>query len=326
MGKDFTHIHIHTEYSLSDGINKIDKLCEHVKNSGMSACAITDHGAMGGIIEFYKTAEKIGIKPILGVEAYTTFDEDDLENKDKTRDNMHCVILAQDDEGLSNLISLTNKAYLNNFYYKPRISIQNLHGNTNGIIATSGCLGGIVRKVGTFDEGNKTFEDTTGACQTQLELFSTLFGGRFYAEIQDLPIWKQQAYNTWLIKKARDMNIPLVITADAHFLTEDDYETHRLIVAKNMGKILTDDKEDNDDLIYHREHHVRIPEDMYKSACKLDAEEAFWNTTEIAKQCDLKIKLGEYKYPYFDITQENDYEDFLLWEKKRFEYESSKVN
>lgn len=320
MSKDFCHLHVHTEYSTLDGINKVDKLCAHVKAHGMSACAITDHGVMGGVVEFYKAAEKTGIKPLIGIEAYLTFDEDGLENTDKTKDNMHCVMLAQDEVGLQNLIWLSNRAFLHNFYYKPRISIKNLEGKTSGIIATSSCLGGIVSKVGVFDEGNRSFEeDISKGCQAQLELFSTLFAGRFYAEVQDLPIWEQRAYNEWLIKKAKDMGIPTVITADAHFLTEDDFETHRLIMAKNTGKVLKEYETDDDGLVYHCAHHVRTPDSMYESACKLGAEEAFWNTTEVAKQCDLKLTLGNYKYPRFDITQEEDYDDFLEWEKTRFE-------
>jgi len=115
------------------------------------------------------------------------------------------------------------------------------------------------------------------------------------------------------------MDIPLVITSDAHFLTEDDFETHRLIMAKNTGKLLDEYKEDDDGLTYHRVHHVRTPENMYKSACSLGAEDAFYNTTKIAEQCNLEIKLGEYKYPQFDIEQEEDYSDFLMWEKQRFQ-------
>jgi DNA polymerase-3 subunit alpha len=282
----------------------------------MSACAITDHGSMGGIIEFYKTSKDVGIKPIIGVEAYITLDEDGLENKDKTKDNMHCVMLAQNQEGLENLISLVNKAYLSNFYYKPRVSIYNLLGNTNGIIATSACLGGVVAKTGIFSRNEKVFVDPEGKAEKQLKYFSRLFGGRFYAEIQDLPIEEQKAYNQWLIAKAKENDIPLIIAADAHFLKAEDYQTHRLVMAKNMGKFLNEYEQDEDGLFYYKEHHVRSPDDMYKSACELGVEEAYWNTTKIAEQCNLEITLGEYKFPQFDITQESDYEDFLEWEKQ----------
>ena len=317
MSRDFTHLHVHTEYSILDGINKVDKLCQYVNEQGMSACAITDHGSMGGIIEFYKAAKKNNIKPIIGVEAYVTADKDDLENQDKTKDNMHCVLLAQNQEGLANLIWLVNKSYLNNFYYKPRVSIHNLKGRTNGIIATSACMGGILCKPGTYNEEEKTFTDPDGICKKQMETFAELFKDRFYLELQDLPVSKQQAYNKWLIDQSKKTNLPLVITSDAHFLTEDDFETHRFVMAKNMGKVLEEYKEDEDGLIYHRVHHVRTPENMYKSACDLGAEEAFYNTVKIAEQCSLEISLGEYKYPQFDITQEPDYQDFLIWEKQR---------
>lgn len=317
MSRDFTHIHLHTQYSILDGIIKIDKLCEYVKANGMSACVITDHGVMGGVIEFYKTAKKVGIKPIIGMESYVTLNEDDLENKDKTRDNMHCVLLAQNEEGFANLIWLSNRAHLHNFYYKPRISIHNFEGRTNGLISTSGCLGGIICKPGILNKEEKTFSDPTGICEGQIDTFSRLFKDRFYLEIQDLPCWEQKEYNKWLIGKAREKDIPLVIAADAHFLTEDDFETHRLVMAKNYGKVLEEYKEDDDGLVYFREHHVRTPDDMYESACKLGAEDAFYNTTKIAEQCNLEIKLGEYKFPKFDITQEPDYQEFLEWEKQQ---------
>jgi len=124
--KDFCHLHVHTEYSILDGINRIKALADHVKNTGMSSCAITDHGTLYGVVEYYKAARDAGIKPIIGVEAYLTDDEDGItDNKDKTRDNYHCIMVANNEAGLRNLYWLTNQANLHNFYYRPRISISN---------------------------------------------------------------------------------------------------------------------------------------------------------------------------------------------------------
>lgn len=323
MSKDFCHLHVHTEYSILDGINRVDQLAQHVKEQGMSSCAITDHGTLYGLVEFYKEAQKSGIKPLIGVEAYITFDEDGIEdNKHKTKDNHHCIMVAQNEEGLRNLFWLTNNANLHNFYYRPRISVENLKaGRANGIIATSSCLGGIVSKRGQYRKqsaNDGTFEDTDGSAVHALDTFRDIFGGRFYAEIQDNPeFWQQGAYNRWLVEKARDMSIPLVITADAHFLTKEDKATHDLVMAKQMGKTLEEYEGDEDGMVYGEGHYIRSPEEMYQAALKYNAEEAFWNTTEFAKQCDAHIALGDTKMPVFDIAEEDDYNEFQSWKEKR---------
>lgn len=313
---DFTHLHLHSEFSLLDGIIRIDKLVDHLKANDMTSCAISDHGVLSGWIDFYKAMKKEELSPLLAMEAYITYDQDGIEdNKDKTKDNLHAVLIAMNQEGYHNLIELNNYAHLHNFYYKPRASLSNLIAKNAGLICLSGCLGGIISRLGVYDEGNKTFDDQHGNCRKQLELFLKVFGDRFYAEIQDLPVWEQRAYNKWLIKQAKDMSIPLVLTTDAHFLTENDYETHRLVMAKNTGKTLDEYTMDEDGLVYQREHHVRTPEAMYKSAINLGVEEAFYNTQEIAKRCNVEITLGEYQYPQFDIESEPDYPAFLEWDK-----------
>lgn len=322
MSKDFCHLHVHTVYSILDGINKIKPLAKHVKASGMSACAITDHGVLHGVIDWWKAATDEGVKPIIGVEAYLTDDEDGIEdNKDKTRDNYHCILLAQNEQGLRNLYWLINQANLRNFYYRPRISIQHLlRGRSDGIIATSSCLGGVVAKRGEYDSGNRTFSGRDAL--QQLGLFSEVFQGRFYAEIQDNPqIWEQNAYNAWLIKEARAMNVPLVITSDAHWLSKADKDTHDLIMAQQLKCSVQEYKErgDEDGMSYGDGHYIRPPEEMYQAALKYGAEDAFWNTIEIAKNVDLKITLGEYKPPLFNIKNEDDYGDFQKWRATRFE-------
>jgi DNA polymerase-3 subunit alpha len=326
---------VHTVYSILDGINKINPLAKYVKDSGMSSCAITDHGVLHGIIDWYKAAKAEGIKPIIGVEAYLTNDEDGIEdNKYKTRDNYHCIMLAQNEEGLRNLYWLTNQANHYNFYYRPRISIKNLLSNerSKGIIVTSSCLGGIIAQASSefitnpetgkrkkhnscFDAGNKTFVGNTKV-KNQLGLFSEIFQGRFYAEIQDNPAhWEQNAYNNWLIKEARLMGIPLVISSDAHWLTKNDKDTHDLIMAQQLKCSIQEYKNrgDEDGIFYDTGHYIRSPDEMYEAALKYKAEDAFWNTTEIAKNINLELKLGEYQSPLFNIKGENDYNDFLKW-------------
>jgi DNA polymerase-3 subunit alpha len=327
MSKDFCHLHVHTEYSILDGINKVPDLCKYVKDQGMSACAITDHGVLYGVIEFYKNAKKNGINPLIGIEAYLTEDEDGIEdNKHKTRDNFHCIMVAQNEVGLRNLFWLTNRANESNFYYRPRISIKHLEaGRAEGIVATSSCLGGIASKLGRYNKQSAddgTFDDPDRVVVHQLARFASIFPNRFYAEVQDNPeFWEQKAYNRWLVQNATDMGIPLVITSDAHFLTKDDKETHNLIMAQQLKMTLEEYKNasDEDGLVYGNGHYIRSPEEMYQAALKYKCEEAFWNTIEIAKGCDVDITLGEYENPMFDITREDDYQEFQTWKATEYE-------
>jgi len=324
MSKDFTHLHVHTEYSILDGINKIPALCNYVKNQGMSACSITDHGTLYGIIEFYKEAKKIGINPLIGVEAYITGDEDGIEdNKFKTRDNHHCIIIAQNEQGLRNLLWLTNQANRYNFYYRPRISISNLEKRAEGLAATTSCLGGIISKRGEYIQseiGRNQFRDNENHATNALENFASIFNGRFYLEIQDNPeFWQQEVYNYWLIRQAKEMSLPLVITSDAHFLSKADKNTHNLIMAQQMKCTLNEYIGDEDGMHYGDGHYIRSPEEMLLAAKKCNAEEAFWNTGKIAESVNLDMKLGEVKMPSFDIEEEEDYNEFLSWKATRYE-------
>jgi DNA polymerase-3 subunit alpha len=319
MSKDFCHLHVHTEYSVLDGMNKISKLCAHVKKSGMSSCAITDHGNLHGLVEFYKSAKENGINPVIGVEAYLTNDADDLENPQKHRDNHHCILLAKNNTGLKNLIWLINQANLHNFYFKPRISFANLASRSEGLIATSSCLGGIVGKLGKFSEDGSTFIDD-GAASQSLSRYKELFGSNFYAEIQDHGESKEQiAYNKWLVKEAQKQKIPLVITADAHFLTEEDYETHKLMMAQQLKKTLKEYNSDEDGLTYFQGHCIRTIGSMHQASILLGAEEAFYNTTVIANQCKIDMKLGSYSSPNFEVSKMPDYEDFKQWRAQKYE-------
>jgi DNA polymerase-3 subunit alpha len=293
---------------------KIPSLVRKVKKRGMSSIAITDHGNMHGVIDLYRECKKEDVHPIIGCEVYITEDEDGIEdNQDKTKDNMHCVLLAKNNEGLSNLYWLCNQASLNNFYYKPRVSIHNLKTKRReNLIATSACLGGIIAHKGVFNEEDKSFKDPDGEALKIMRLFRDLFGKNFYAEIQDNPeMWRQTAYNEWLIETARKEEIPLVITADAHFLSKKDKSLHNIVMAQQMKMTLEE---------YDRKEecvgcYIRSPDEMLQAAKRCRAEEAFWNTEKIARQCNVEIKLGEYQTPFFDITKEKDFDEFLKWKE-----------
>ena len=315
MSKDFAHLHLHTIFSLLDGIIRPNELAKYVRQHGMTSVAQTDHGNLHGSVEFYKACKKENVRPILGCEVYLTNDPDGIENnKLKTKDNHHCVLLARNNAGFSTLIELVNKATLNNFYYKPRVSLENLKAaDTSNLYCLSACLGGLLSKRGKFDKENKAFGDPESQVIERLNLFKDLFQGRFYAEIQDNPeFWEQEAFNNFIIPLARQEDVPLIITADAHFLRAEDKQLHNLVMAQQMKKTLDELTCDEDGLYYGDGVYVRSPEDMFQSALKYGAEESFWNTLEISKDCEVEITLGEYENPHFDITKEDDYEEFLV--------------
>lgn len=318
MSKDFTHLHVHTDASALDGINKCDALCKHVKQNKMSACAVTDHGNMHAAIDFYKRAKENNINPLIGVEAYITSNEDHSE--EKQRDNNHCILIAMNNKGLQNLFWLSSQAALHNFYYKPRISLSNLMTHNEGLIATTSCLGGIVAKQGLFNPETKQFSDPEGKALKRLETFASIFNDRLYVEIQDNPeFWEQESYNNWLIQKAKDTKLPLVITSDAHYLTAQDKATHDLIMAQQLKIPLHEYQADDDGLKYGAGHYIRTAEEMYQAAIKYGAESSFWNTTELSKRCSIDIELGKWKTPKFDPSKEKDYKEFKAWKAKRNE-------
>lgn len=309
---NFCHLHVHTEYSLLDGTINIKKLMAHLKDQGMDSCAITDHGNLFGAIEFYRLAKEAGIKPILGCEAYITLDKDDLENKDKNRDNFHLTLLAQNTQGWKNLIWLISNAYLHNFYYKPRVYIGHLKSHAEGVIALTGCLAGLASRAGTYDQTEFTFTDPEGQALGLLQWLKEIYGDNLYAEIQDNAMWEQGTYNKWLLTQAQKMKIPSVITTDAHYLKQLDHATHEVIMAQQLGQTLEEYKASKE-MQYGTGYYIRSSEEMFDAAVRQGSEAAFWNTQKIAKLCNLEITLDKYQNPMFDITQCNDYQDFLRW-------------
>ena len=321
----FAHLHVHTEYSVLDGLNKIQPLVERVKALGMSTCAITDHGTLSGVIEFYKAMKKADLKPIIGMEAYITRDKDDLENTQKTRDNRHLVLLVMNSIGLKNLIWLNNRAYLHNFYYNPRIWVEHLKDHSDGLIATSACLAGVVAKRaivketgveqqgGVWDPDTQSFDDPYHTGRDYIKELREYFPDRFYLEVQDHPNWEQKAYNRWIKQQATLLELPMVITTDAHYPRAEDKEVHDLLMAQQFKMTLEEYQKKEQ---FELSNFIREPEDMYKTAADMGIEEAFWNTRDITEQCELDITLGKYQTPEFDITKCDDYKDFLKWQEK----------
>jgi len=318
---NFTHLHLHTQYSLLDGAILIPELIEYLKKYEMKACAITDHGWMAGVIDFYKNCKANNIKPLIGVEAYITEDEDGKENKDKVRDNGHLVLIAKNNQGYRDLLRLCSEAALNNFYYKPRISKRKLTQLSGNVVVTTACLGGVLAdklewKEDEYGRATECFDPNGTAVANEVDFYLDTFGQDFYLEIQE---WDsgdgyQQQYNRYLLDNFRARSIPFVIAADAHYLRSEDYELHKLLMALQM-KMTVAQYEDKPEMQYGPYFYVKTPEEMMEAAKKWNCEEAFHNTNQIADQCDVSIELGSYQLPRFKIEEAEDYREFLKWKE-----------
>jgi DNA polymerase III subunit alpha len=314
--KDFCHLHVHSMYSILDGENRIEALVEQANLYGMKHVALTDHGTMMGSLKFYKECKEKDIKPVIGVEAYITGDPDGLDKPDMTKDNHHLVMVAQNDTGLKNLMDLVSRAQLHNFYYKPRISKHNLTPElTEGIIATSACLGNEINRVGEWNPETGSY-DNLDAMREAAAWYAKTFPNRYYLEIQDNDdeAGQQAAYNAIVIRLAKELGLKNVITSDAHYTTLEAANTHTMLMAMQFKKTLADYVAGGE-MKYGPWFYLRSPEEMLEAARKYDCEEAFWNTVEIGNQCNVNIELGVYQTPEFNIQNEPDYADFLASEE-----------
>ncbi|WP_310602562.1 DNA polymerase III subunit alpha, partial [Anaerosporobacter sp.] len=294
---NFTHLHVHTEYSLLDGSNKITELVARVKELGMTSVAITDHGVMYGVIDFYRAAKAQGIKPILGCEVYVTpGSRFERENTGDSRYN-HLVLLAENDIGFHNLMKIVSRGFTEGFYYKPRVDYEVLEQYHEGIIALSACLAGIVAsdiRKGFYEEAKKE------ALRLQ-----DLFGeGNFFLELQDHGIPEQRTVNQGLLRLNHDTNIPLVATNDIHYTLESDEQAHDILLCIQTQKKVSDENR----MRYEGgQYYVKSPEEMEELFPY--AKEALENTNKIAERCNVEIVFGEYKLPSYDVP-----EGYSAWE------------
>jgi DNA polymerase-3 subunit alpha len=311
----YCHLHVHTQYSTLDSIIRIPNLVKRVKELGMSSICISDHGNMYGVMDFYKTCKKEGVKPLIACEAYTTFDKDGTDNEKKTKDNYHLVLIAKNQIGYQNLLWLVSNAYARNFYYKPRISFSSLKERSEGIIALSACLGSLLSKSMDWNIDNKTISinETT---YDSLNLLREIFQEDFYLEIQDHPNWEQEAYNYSIIKLADKFNIPLVLTSDAHYLNKEDEDTHKLAMAHQLKKTLEEYIQEGK-MFYNGYFYIRSPEEVKESLTKYNRPEIIDNIANIVNQCNVEIEIGKLYMPKFDIESQPDYEDFLKWKEEK---------
>jgi len=286
----FTHLHVHSHYSLLDGLPKIDEILNQVKLLGMDSVALTDHGVMYGVIEFYKKAKAAGIKPIIGEEFYIAFEKmtDKRPHIDDKR--FHLVLLAKNFEGYKNLIKLTTKAHLEGFYYKPRIDNKLLAQHSFGLIALSACLQGKIPRLILA----KNFEEAEKLAKFYRELFGP---DGFYLELQYHPnLPEQKRVNEGLIQLSRKLNIPLVATNDCHYLKSDDAEAQDILMAIN-----TDTQKDDPERLTMKGENFSMHSPEAMAEFFRDIPEAIENTQKIAKMCNVVIPLGKINLPYFEV-------------------------
>ena len=233
MKNKFTHLHVHTQYSLLDGSIRIPDLIKKTKDLGMDSIAITDHGSMFGVVDFYKEAKKQGIKPILGSEVYVAF-ENYLDKDNKEKKNYHLVLLAENNTGYKNLMKISSLAYVNGFYYRPRIDHNVLEEYSAGIIALSACLGGEVQ--------NHILDNNIDKARSLAEKYKQIFGEKnFYLELQDHSLDEQKRVNRELIKMSKELDIPLIASNDVHYLNKEDAGFHDVLLCVQTGKTVDDE-------------------------------------------------------------------------------------
>ncbi len=287
---NFTHLHVHTEYSLLDGSNKINEYVARVKELGMNSAAITDHGVMFGCIDFYRVAKAAGIKPILGCEVYVApgsrFDREIGQAEDRY---YHLVLLAENNHGYENLMKIVSKAFVDGFYYKPRVDMDLLQEYHEGIIALSACLAGEVAK--NITRG--MYEEAKSAALRYEKIFGK---GNFFLELQDHGIPQQQRVNQQLLRMSQETGIALVATNDVHYTYDTDAEAHDILLCVQTRKLLSDENR----MRYEGgQYYVKSPEEMAELFPYIP--EALENTQKIADRCEVEIEFGVTKLPKFDV-------------------------
>ncbi|HZK58230.1 MAG TPA: DNA polymerase III subunit alpha [Clostridia bacterium] len=299
MNTSFVHLHVHTEYSLLDGFSVIDKTMDKVKELGMDAVAITDHGAMFGVVDFYKAAKKKGLKPIIGCEMYTAART--MEDKDSQRDKNqgHLVLLAKNREGYQNLVKLVSNGFLRGFYYKPRIDYEELSKFSKGLIGLSGCLAGDINRL-LLGGQYKMAKDLASKLKDIFEK------NCFYLELQDHNTEEQKRVNPQLIKLSKELDIPLVATNDVHYINKEDAETHDILLCIQTGKI----KEDTDRMKFpNNEFYLKSPEEMKQIFASVP--EAISNTVKIAEQCNVDFDFNTIHLPEYRVSYSISKFDYL---------------
>ena len=316
----FTHLHVHTEYSLLDGSSKIKEITKRAAELGMDSLAITDHGVMYGVIDFYKAAKEAGIKPVLGCEVYVApgsrFDKEAGTGEDKYN---HLVLLAENNTGYQNLMKIVSRGFTEGFYYKPRVDKELLREFHEGIIATSACLAGEVQRYlarGMYEEAKRV-----------ALYYQDIFGkDNFFLELQDHGIAEQHYVNPQLLRMSEETGIELICTNDVHYTYADDADAHDILLCIQTGKKVTDE---NRMRYTGGQYYLKSPEEM--AELFKYAPQALANTEKIAKRCNVEIEFGVTKLPRFAVPEgftSWTYLNYLCYEglKKRYPQQAADIS
>ena len=295
----FAHLHVHTEYSLLDGMSRIKDLVQFTVEQGMDALAITDHGAMYGVMEFYRACKSAGVKPIIGLEAYLA--PRDMRGRDSRLDsqNTHLLLIAENEAGYKNLLKIASAAQLEGFYYKPRIDKEFLAAHAEGLICTTGCLAAEIPQM--------LVEGRDKEARQLIGWYRDVFGPeRFYVELQEHDIPELRQLNKALLEISPYANVPLLATNDVHYVRREDADPHDVLLCIGTGSLVSEQKRlrFSDDSYY-----LRSPEEM--AAIFADAPGAISNTIKIAEMCDVNLDHKEYHLPIFPVPDGYNAESYL---------------
>ena len=295
----FTHLHVHTEYSLLDGAARIKRVVAHAKELGMTSLAITDHGAMFGVIDFYKECKKQGIKPIIGCEVYTAARKMTDKEPDKDKYQGHLVLLAKNETGYKNLIKLVSAGYIKGYYYKPRIDKDILREHSEGLIALSACLAGNIQ--------NYLLRDYYEGAKKEAEELLEIFGeGNFFLEIQDQGLEEEAFIKPGLIRLSQELGIPMVATNDVHYVKQEDAEAHDVLLAVQTATSINDE---NRMRFANDQFYLKSEEEMRKIFASMP--EVIDNTQIVADACNLEFEFGQYHLPEFIAPDGKDNKTYL---------------
>ncbi len=317
---DFVHLHNHTHYSLLDGLTKVPELVDFVKEDGMEAVAVTDHGTMSGLVELYKTCKDAGLKPILGLEAYVAARKMTDRDPAKDKQRFHITLLAMNNKGFENLCRIMSNAEINGKYYKPRTDHDDLEKYNEGIICLSGCMASEISQAILNDDDKRALD--------LIEWFRNVFKDRFYLEMQDHGHPKSSTHNTeqkkindWHMAHAKELGLPLVVTCDAHYLKKEDQEAHEILLCIGTAANLSDK---NRMTLKDFDLHV-IPSNEIIDHWQDTCPEAVLNTKRIADRCNVDLELGRILIPKFPVPEgetDKSYLDKLVFRGLVFRYGS----
>ncbi|NDJ61991.1 MAG: PHP domain-containing protein, partial [Chloroflexi bacterium] len=300
---EFVHLHVHTEYSLLDGLSQIPRLVNHAKDLGQTALAITDHGTMFGVIDFYRACKKAEIKPIIGVEAYVARRRmTDRDSKLDTRP-FHLLLLAQNQTGYKNLLKIASAAQLEGYYYRPRIDREFLEQHSEGLIATSGCLAAQIPSL--------VMEGRDQDARDMIDWYVQVFGkDHFYLELQSHDIDELRTVNDWLVANGKRDVVQLLATNDVHYVFEDDYDPHDTLLCIQTGALK---HETNRLKMTDNSYFLASNAQMWDAFGHINDGEALYNSLKIAEMCEIDLDSKGYHLPIFPVPDGYDSGTYLRY-------------